>query len=119
MQSDTNLDQSPSGGGPKPTSHEDWLFGYAPRRLLLEKLFGPKSKRVKIDLEKGLSAAQLADLADKGRSTAKGDIAAMEALGLVRRVRIGKRDRFLPLADTHLARSVCLVLESVEQAGRT
>jgi hypothetical protein len=42
----------------------------------------------------------------------------MEALGLARRVRIGKRDRFVALVETQLARSVCLVLESVDRSRR-
>jgi hypothetical protein len=99
-------------GGPKPTSHEDWIFGYAPRRALLTRLFGPQPQRVQVS-DRGLSAAQLAALSDRGRSAVKEDIEAMEALGLIRRERIGKRDRFIPLLDTQLARSVCSVLESI------
>lgn len=93
--SDVKAQQGSPRGGPKPVSARDWLFGYAPRRRLLVQLFGPLSQRAEIS-EKGLSGAQIAALAGNGRSTAKADISALEALGLVKRVRVGKRDRFIP-----------------------
>jgi hypothetical protein len=103
--------------GPKPTTPQDWLFGYAPRRALLTELFGPRSGAQGLT-ENGLSAAQLAALAGKCRSGARSDIDALEALGLIARRRVGQRDRYFPVGDSELARSICLLIEAVERVDR-
>ena len=69
-------------------------------------------------MDKGLSAAQLAALAGKCRSGAKSDIDALEALGLISRRRVGQRDRYFPIGDSELARSICLLVEAVERVDR-
>jgi hypothetical protein len=98
--------KAPGDRGPKPTAPRDWLFGYAPRAGDRE---GP---------DRGLSAAQLAALAGKCRSGAKADIGALEALGLITRRRVGRRDRYFPVGDCELARSICLLIEAVERVDR-
>jgi hypothetical protein len=103
--------------GPKPTAPRDWLFGYAPRRALLTELFGPRAGD-REGPDGGLSAAQLAMLAGKCRSGAKADIGALEALGLISRRRVGRRDRYFPIGDSELARSICLLIEAVERVDR-
>jgi hypothetical protein len=100
--------------GPKPTAPRDWLFGYAPRRMLLTELFGPGAEDREVP-NRGLSAAQLAAVAGKCRSGAKADIEALEALGLITRRRVGQRDRYFPVAGSELARSICLLIEAVER----
>jgi hypothetical protein len=82
----------------------------------LTSLFGPETGRAEVP-PKGLSAAQLARLAGCCRSSsAPADIESLEALGLMRRVKVGKRERFIPIDDCPLARSLCELLESVERA---
>jgi hypothetical protein len=102
--------------GPRSTTSRDWLFGYAPRRHLLTGLFGPDVPADKL-AEQGLSAAQLAALGGKCRSGARADIAALEELGLIKRCRVGRRDRYFPVFDCALARSICLLIEGVEAAA--
>jgi len=101
------------GRGPRSTTSRDWLFGYAPRRHLLTGLFGPDVPADEL-AEQGLSAAQLAALGGKCRSGARADIAALEELGLIKRRRVGRRDRYFPVFDCALARSICLLIEGVE-----
>lgn len=118
MASDATSDPPPGTRGPKPTTSRDWLFGYAPRRALLAELFGPGKPTAEI-LEEGMSATELAAFGGRCRSGAKADIVALRELGLITRRRVGRRERYFPLVDSDLARSLCLVLESLERSGRT
>jgi hypothetical protein len=118
LNADTSKQKKASGErGPKPTAPRDWLFGYAPRRALLTELFGPRAAD-RASPDRGLSASQLAALAGKCRSGAKADIDALEALGLISRRRVGRRDRYFPVGDSELARSICLLIEAVERVDR-
>jgi hypothetical protein len=105
---------TPKRRGPRPIAARDWLFGYAPRRQLLTRLYGPGAPSKEIR-EKGLSAAQLADLAGKCRSGARSDIAVLEELGLLSTRRVGRRDRYFPRGESDLARSLCFLIESIER----
>jgi len=112
----TALESGAPRRGPRSTTSRDWLFGYAPRRHLLTRLFGPD---VPADepAEQGFSATQLAALAGKCRSGARADIFALEELGLIKRRRVGRRDRYFPIRDCPLARSICVLIESIELAA--
>ena len=60
---------------------------------------------------------QPAALDGKCRSGAKADIAALEEFDLIRSRRVGQRDRYFPIQDCELARSLCLLIESIERLG--
>ena len=108
-------DREAKNRGPRPTATRDWLFGYAPRRHLLTELFGPGELPKDVS-EGGFSATQLAALTGKCRSGARADIGALEELGLIRRRRVGKRDRYFPVHECDLARSLCLLIESLDRS---
>ena len=91
--------------GRKPLGRQDWLFGSAPRRVLLREVLAatpPDEGWTKADL------ARSAGLSPKGGVDEH--VTGFASLGLLQQ----RGGRWFPHADTRLARSLRVVLDELE-----